>query len=465
MLKILYFLVNIIVLRNSEVAIYGQCGGNNWQGETVCDSSSYCRYINPDYSQCLPKPNDPLKVNEWGKCGGQNYTGNTTCQDWLICVYESEYFSQCLKISSSNYTNPTNKNMSTNRIISTLESLSGSQHTSLKESNSIEILFSTSKLIESTKMIFTIESNSYKQNFTLLTNTNASLQTNMINTTKLTSQIKNISTDMPVSSSYEPEKTTNAFTVTIRNNNLITGLITSKEIVSTTISNYSSFGNFKESISNSLLNTATEINSSFQTKFLEDIFILASAENVVDLIKYQIEINNCLSNCSNHGICVKISESIYGCSCYKNFIGSSCQYNTSLCSSRPCLNNGTCQNLNDSYSCLCNDFYKGRNCELEIDVCLNETCSNKGLCYNFNFEPKCKCFKSYSGDKCQIESNELKVVKVTIKTASIIAIIVIASLFLILILCDITKLFGKGIHIKKKRSVLIEEKIAYKVKI
>ncbi|KAF8602420.1 hypothetical protein BDV93DRAFT_557667 [Ceratobasidium sp. AG-I] len=36
------------------VAVYGQCGGLNWTGSTVCDAGSYCLYSNPYYSQCVP---------------------------------------------------------------------------------------------------------------------------------------------------------------------------------------------------------------------------------------------------------------------------------------------------------------------------------------------------------------------------------------------------------------------------
>ncbi|CAF1121457.1 unnamed protein product, partial [Brachionus calyciflorus] len=67
----------------TEVAIYGQCGGIDYSGSIVCDSSSICVYSNPYYSQCLPKPNEPNKINEWGQCGGLNYNGIKICQDWL----------------------------------------------------------------------------------------------------------------------------------------------------------------------------------------------------------------------------------------------------------------------------------------------------------------------------------------------------------------------------------------------
>ncbi|KAG8961663.1 hypothetical protein FRC05_005837 [Tulasnella sp. 425] len=34
--------------------LYGQCGGQNWTGDTTCVAGSTCVYSNPYYSQCLP---------------------------------------------------------------------------------------------------------------------------------------------------------------------------------------------------------------------------------------------------------------------------------------------------------------------------------------------------------------------------------------------------------------------------
>lgn len=33
---------------------YGQCGGDNWSGDTTCVSGYYCEYLNSYYSQCVP---------------------------------------------------------------------------------------------------------------------------------------------------------------------------------------------------------------------------------------------------------------------------------------------------------------------------------------------------------------------------------------------------------------------------
>ncbi|KAG8968355.1 Endo-1,4-beta-xylanase F3 [Tulasnella sp. 425] len=49
------------------VAVYGQCGGINYTGSTVCDAGSVCTYSNDYYSQCLP-----------GTGGGTTATSKTT---------------------------------------------------------------------------------------------------------------------------------------------------------------------------------------------------------------------------------------------------------------------------------------------------------------------------------------------------------------------------------------------------
>ncbi|KAJ6576546.1 endoglucanase [Mycena vulgaris] len=44
----------IAVSPAASVAVWGQCGGQDWTGSTVCDAGSTCTFSNPFYSQCLP---------------------------------------------------------------------------------------------------------------------------------------------------------------------------------------------------------------------------------------------------------------------------------------------------------------------------------------------------------------------------------------------------------------------------
>ncbi|KAG9029160.1 hypothetical protein FRB95_005618 [Tulasnella sp. JGI-2019a] len=44
----------LAVTVRGQVAVYGQCGGINYTGSTVCASGSVCTYQNAYYSQCIP---------------------------------------------------------------------------------------------------------------------------------------------------------------------------------------------------------------------------------------------------------------------------------------------------------------------------------------------------------------------------------------------------------------------------
>lgn len=46
-------------------------------------------------------------VQPWGQCGGQNYQGETTCTEGHTCVEQNAYYSQCLQSANTN-TNPDN---------------------------------------------------------------------------------------------------------------------------------------------------------------------------------------------------------------------------------------------------------------------------------------------------------------------------------------------------------------------
>lgn len=58
----------------------------------------------------------------------------------------------------------------------------------------------------------------------------------------------------------------------------------------------------------------------------------------------------------------------------------------------------------------------------------------------------------YLGEKCETESNELKIVKAIITTASIIAIIAVIVFYCIIMLMDISDYFMKSKRRVKKKS-------------
>ncbi|CAF1112485.1 unnamed protein product [Brachionus calyciflorus] len=175
-----------------------------------------------------------------------------------------------------------------------------------------------------------------------------------------------------------------------------------------------------------------------------DLLDISNLNKVFNLLKMDLDLNDCLTNCSNKGVC-KYFKNVnkYKCVCDVGFFGESCQKDLNPCSSSPCLNEGLCLIMNkSSFKCEClSNAFAGNFCEKEIDLCQNETCSSQGRCSVQNKKPKCDCFNLFSGEKCQIESYELIVTKRIIKTASIIAIIIIILFFLILIVIDLSKFF------------------------
>ena len=160
----------------------------------------------------------------------------------------------------------------------------------------------------------------------------------------------------------------------------------------------------------------------------------------------KFDMSGCLRSCSNHGECpLDSSQNAFVCKCDTNFIGNACQKDIRPCSQEPCLNNGTCANLNSTFKCICFDNYQGHYCELKDDICQNTTCSSNGFCFDLNGEPKCKCFIDYSGDNCEILGKFQKMRK-SIQLGSLIILIgSIGTLVVCVILDDILSMFGIGI--------------------
>jgi len=152
--------------------------------------------------------------------------------------------------------------------------------------------------------------------------------------------------------------------------------------------------------------------------------------------------SDCLLNCSNHGECVLNVNEKFVCNCQPDFAGSSCNIDKRICSSQPCLNNGTCEDIIDdqtySHNCTCAPLYYGTYCQFKEDVCKNEKCSSNGLCVDVQNVPTCKCFHLYSGLKCEIESSRVKTIKSIISTSSILAIVILVSFYLIFLISDLS---------------------------
>ena len=82
------------------------------------------------------------------------------------------------------------------------------------------------------------------------------------------------------------------------------------------------------------------------------------------------------------------------CNCTVGFNGSMCEENIDDCESRPCLNNGTCQDQVNNYTCACTNEWSGRNCSECLLDCNNGVSSNS--CST------CICDSLYTGESCDV---------------------------------------------------------------
>ncbi|CAF0734205.1 unnamed protein product [Brachionus calyciflorus] len=223
--------------------------------------------------------------------------------------------------------------------------------------------------------------------------------------------------------------------------------ISNKDILSSTmIQSELSLSTDENTLKNEVFNVSSTSSSILE---IQAIFNGNNIKALTNFLIRNMEMNDCLKNCSGNGKCKFANNNKYECECNENYTGSSCEVNTLPCFSNPCRNNGSCINnlKKRTYTCECFKpvkeiiLFYGQNCELKKDICENETCSNNGKCYDIENKGLCKCFSNYYGGKCEHESNEMKTIKSTIKITSILAFIILIFFFLTLLFLDISTFF------------------------
>ena len=192
-----------------------------------------------------------------------------------------------------------------------------------------------------------------------------------------------------------------------------------------------------------LVVSRTDIITSFDEFYRNTTFVLDLLQNAT------YNINGCLRNCSYEGFCrLNSQKNQYQCVCIKNYRSYACEIDIRPCEYLPCINHGVCEDFTNSanfttneYKCNCPSFFYGNKCQFKINICHNVTCSGNGYCIDMGTSAKCQCHQYYSGDNCEIQSNELKVIKMVIITATICALIVIVLTISLILMCDVINFF------------------------
>ena len=116
--------------------------------------------------------------------------------------------------------------------------------------------------------------------------------------------------------------------------------------------------------------------------------------------------------CLNGGTCANVDidplddNYSYTCSCLTGFSGTDCE-NSNPCDPHPC-NSGSCQDAGSgNHVCTCPATHTGTNCESELP-CNNSPCQNGATCSNDNpyvdaNSYTCSCLSGYTGTNCENE--------------------------------------------------------------
>ncbi|XP_066057449.1 protein crumbs homolog 2 isoform X2 [Chamaea fasciata] len=109
--------------------------------------------------------------------------------------------------------------------------------------------------------------------------------------------------------------------------------------------------------------------------------------------------------CLNNGTCVEAAGG-FRCLCRPGFSGATCGDDIDECASGPCRNGAICRDSAGEYSCFCVPGFQGSHCEIDIDECASRPCRNHGTCLNHMDHYRCHCAPGYAGVNCDTEIDE-----------------------------------------------------------
>ncbi|CAG5859075.1 unnamed protein product [Menidia menidia] len=115
--------------------------------------------------------------------------------------------------------------------------------------------------------------------------------------------------------------------------------------------------------------------------------------------------------CHNGATCVTgVGEDPFICICPDGFAGDTCNLTeTGPCSPNPCKNDGSCEviaptrrgDVFNEYVCRCQPGFEGVHCQINVNDCANQPCVNGGTCRDLDGDYACQCPSPYVGKQCQ----------------------------------------------------------------
>ncbi|XP_077865931.1 uncharacterized protein LOC100375718 [Saccoglossus kowalevskii] len=106
------------------------------------------------------------------------------------------------------------------------------------------------------------------------------------------------------------------------------------------------------------------------------------------------------SPCQNGGSCEDIWNA-YDCDCDLGYDGIHCENDIDECASTPCWGPSTCVDAVNGYTCVCAPGYTGILCDMDINECDSDPCQNNGTCENLENHFVCNCNENYTGNHCE----------------------------------------------------------------
>ena len=189
-----------------------------------------------------------------------------------------------------------------------------------------------------------------------------------------------------------------------------------------------------------------------------------------------------LRPCQNNGTCMNMNNSqtvSYECQCLSGYNGTDCEIDLRPCTPSTCWNNGElnwswniekehqlvglCQPfVSSNLSCSCGSGWQGSHCQALINYCRENSCLNGGICRPLLLGYQCLCLSDFSGESCEMTSRKTETLQIVSKSFAYVAITAICLVFLITVVFDILKyVFGMDlvrVELQKIRKKKIKKK-------